>query len=209
MLSFLPGIPGADDIRDLARKVDTARHHGVPAGVVLELDLQSAPPETAGFDPLSFVTGSGRPMLLRDAVAAIHRAADDDRVAGLIARVQITAAPAAAVQELRQKYRQEFTAGLAERLDNPGHRRARLAITGFLGHLGELGPSGLIEVIRWLRRRHDRLRFGLVQTVRTGGALDQLQMRRQRLAAGHVGSPALARSSRQRQNSNETISLFG
>ncbi|MCB0912640.1 MAG: TetR/AcrR family transcriptional regulator [Propionibacteriaceae bacterium] len=42
----------------------------------------------------------------------------------------------AAVQELRQKYRQEFTAGLAERLDNPGHRRARLAITGFLGHLG-------------------------------------------------------------------------
>lgn len=102
MLSFLPGIPGADDIRDLARKVDTARHHGVPAGVVLELDLQSAPSETAGFDPLSFVTGSGRPMLLRDAVAAIHRAADDDRVAGLIARVQITAAPAAAVQELRE-----------------------------------------------------------------------------------------------------------
>ena len=41
-------------------------------------------------------------MLLRDAVAAIHRAADDDRVAGLIARVQLTAAPAAAVQELRE-----------------------------------------------------------------------------------------------------------
>lgn len=102
MLSFLPGIPGADTLRDIARKVDTARHHGVPAGVVLELDLQSAPPEAAGFDPLSFVTGGGRPMLLRDAVAAIHRAADDDRVAGLIARVQLTAAPAAAVQELRE-----------------------------------------------------------------------------------------------------------
>ena len=70
MLSFLPGIPGADDIRDLARKVDTARHHGVPAGVVLELDLQSAPPETAGFDPVRLITGAGRPMLLRDAVAA-------------------------------------------------------------------------------------------------------------------------------------------
>jgi hypothetical protein len=49
-------------------------------------------------------------MLLRDAVAAIHRAADDDRVAGLIARVQLTAAPAAAVQELR-----EAIAAFAER----------------------------------------------------------------------------------------------
>ena len=57
--------------------------------------------ETAGFDPLKFLTGAGRPMLLRDAVAAIHRAAEDDRVAGMIARVQLSAAPPAAVQELR------------------------------------------------------------------------------------------------------------
>lgn len=38
---------------------------------------------------------------MRDAVAAIHRAAEDPRVAGLIARVQLPAAPAAPVQELR------------------------------------------------------------------------------------------------------------
>ena len=99
MFSFLPGIPG--DVRDLARRIDTVRHHGVPRGVILEFGLQSAPPETAGFDPVRFVTGAGRPMLLREAVAAIHRAADDDRVAGLISRVQLQATPPAVVQELR------------------------------------------------------------------------------------------------------------
>ena len=101
MFSFLPGIPGADDLRSLARKVDTARHHGVPNGCVLELDLLAPPPETAGFDPLAIISGSGRALVLREAVAAIHRAADDGRIAGLIARVQIPAAAAGPVQELR------------------------------------------------------------------------------------------------------------
>ncbi|TXI44599.1 MAG: signal peptide peptidase SppA, partial [Mycobacterium sp.] len=57
--------------------------------------------ETAGFDPIAFVMGNSRPLVLRDAVAAIHRAADDKRVAGLIARVQLPAAAAGPVQELR------------------------------------------------------------------------------------------------------------
>jgi protease-4 len=100
MRSFLPGIP--DDLRGLARRIDTARHRGVPGGCILELNLQSVPPETAGFDPLRVVTGAGRPMVLREAVSAIHRAAVDDRVAALIARVQLPAAPPAAVQELRE-----------------------------------------------------------------------------------------------------------
>lgn len=100
MFSFLPGLPGADDLRLFARKVDTARHHGVPSGCVLELDLLTAPPETSGFDPMAILSG-GRPMVLREAVAAIHRAAEDDRVAGLIARVQIPAAAPGPVQELR------------------------------------------------------------------------------------------------------------
>jgi AcrR family transcriptional regulator len=42
----------------------------------------------------------------------------------------------AAVQDLREQYRQEFVAGLIAQLKNPDHRRARLAIVGFLGHLG-------------------------------------------------------------------------
>src|ERR1700758_3666095 len=106
MFAFLPSIPSllnlGDDVRALAGRVDTARHHGVPNGCVLEFDLRSAPPETTGFDPLAIITGGSRPMALRDTVAAIHRAAEDPRVAGLIARVQLGAAPPAAIQELRE-----------------------------------------------------------------------------------------------------------
>ena len=100
MRSFLSGVPG--DLRGVGRRIDTARHHGVPNGCILELDLQSLPPETSGFDPMAFIAGGGRPLLLRQAVAAIHRAAEDTRIAGLIARVQLSAAPPGAVQELRE-----------------------------------------------------------------------------------------------------------
>jgi protease-4 len=102
MFSLLSGIPGTDELRAFARKVDTARHHGVPDGCVLELDLQSIPNETGGFDPLAMIAGGGRPLLLRETVTAIHRATEDDRVAGLIAKVQIPAASAGPVQELRE-----------------------------------------------------------------------------------------------------------
>ena len=106
MFVFLPALPGiskwGDEVRALAGRVDTARHHGVPNGCVLEFTVHSVPPETSGFDPVAILTGGGRPMALRDAVAAIHRAADDTRVAGLIAHVQFAAAPPAAVQELRE-----------------------------------------------------------------------------------------------------------
>jgi protease IV len=101
MFAFLSGLPGTDDLRALARRVDTARHHGVPSGCVLELDLLSVPNETGVFDPFALITGVGRPLVLREAVAAIHRAAEDSRVSGLIARVQIPAAAAGPVQELR------------------------------------------------------------------------------------------------------------
>ncbi len=105
MFSFLRGIPAVDDLRAVARKVDTARHRGVPDGCILELDLQAVPHESAGFDPLvllSGIAGAQRPLLLRETVAAIHRAAEDDRVSGLIARVQIAAAAPGPVQELRE-----------------------------------------------------------------------------------------------------------
>ncbi|WP_264991166.1 signal peptide peptidase SppA, partial [Mycobacterium kiyosense] len=52
-------------------------------------------------DPVTIITGGGRQLPLREAVAAIHRAAEDPRVAGLIARVQLPASPIGAVQELR------------------------------------------------------------------------------------------------------------
>lgn len=102
MFAFLPSIPVPDDLRAIAKRVDTARHHGVPSDCVLELDLLSAPPETGGFDPLAMIAGGGKQLLLRETIAAIHRAAEDDRVAGLIARVQLPAAAPGPVQELRE-----------------------------------------------------------------------------------------------------------
>ncbi len=106
MFAYLPSLPGVlpslEDVRALVNRVDTARHHGIPNGCVLEFNLRSVPPETTGFDPLTIIAGGGRQMSLRDAVAAIHRAAEDPRVAGLIARVQLAASPTAAVQELRE-----------------------------------------------------------------------------------------------------------
>lgn len=101
MFGFLPSLPGPDDLKSLVRKVDTARHNGVPDGCVLELDLQSAPPESLGFDPFTFLSLGGKPLTLRQAVDALHRAAEDDRVAGLIARIQLSAAAPGPVQELR------------------------------------------------------------------------------------------------------------
>ena len=101
MFSLLTGVPGLDDLRGVARRIDTARHHGVPNGVILELDLQELPHETGAFDPLALIRSGGRPPVLRDVVAAIHRAAEDPRVAGLIARVQLSSAAAGPVQELR------------------------------------------------------------------------------------------------------------
>ncbi|OBK89364.1 signal peptide peptidase SppA [Mycolicibacter sinensis] len=101
MFSLLPSLPGLDDLRGAARRIDTARHHGVPNGVVLELDLQSLPHETGGFDPLALLRSGSQPPVLREVVAAIHRAAEDPRVAGLIARVQLSSAAAGPVQELR------------------------------------------------------------------------------------------------------------
>ncbi|MEZ0362470.1 signal peptide peptidase SppA [Mycobacterium sp. pUA109] len=101
MFALLPDVPGLDELRAVVRRVDTARHRGVPGGCVLELDLQAVPHETGGLDPLAILNAGGRPPVLRDVVAALHRAAADPRVAGLIARVQLPAAAVGPVQELR------------------------------------------------------------------------------------------------------------
>ena len=70
MFGFLPSLPGPDDLKSLVRKVDTARHNGVPDGCVLELDLQSAPPESLGFDPLAQISLGGKPLTLSSLVNA-------------------------------------------------------------------------------------------------------------------------------------------
>src|ERR1700743_3808539 len=101
MFFFLPDPPGIDDVRALARRVDTARHHGGPNRRGHELHLWAARRQARGLEPFTTITGGGRPLVLREAVSALHRAAEDPRVAGLIARVELPAAAAGPVQELR------------------------------------------------------------------------------------------------------------
>lgn len=161
MFAFLPSIPGVGEVRALAGRVDTARHHGVPNGCVLELDLRSMPPETSGFDPLAIISGGSRPVALRDMVAAIHRAAEDPRVAGLIARVQLGASPSAAVQELREAI-VEFTAAkpsLAWAETYPGTLSYYLASAFgevWMQPAGSLGLIGFASNATFLRDAFDK-----------------------------------------------------
>ncbi len=161
MFAFLPSIPGVGEVRALAGRVDTARHHGVPNGCVLELDLRSMPPETSGFDPLAIITGGSRPVALRDMVAAIHRATEDSRVAGLIARVQLGASPSAAVQELREAI-VEFTAAkpsLAWAETYPGTLSYYLASAFgevWMQPAGSLGLIGFASNATFLRDAFDK-----------------------------------------------------
>ena len=102
MFAFLPSIPGVDDVRALAGpgryRPSSWRAQRLRARIGPAFDAA----RDDGLRSLAIISGGGRPMALRDVVAAIHRAAEDPRVAGLIARVQLTASPTAAVQELRE-----------------------------------------------------------------------------------------------------------
>ena len=78
MFAFLPGIPG---------RRRPARHwpaRSTPPGTTVcptaacsNWICRRRHPRPAGFDPLAIIGGGGRPLVLREAVAAIHRAAED------------------------------------------------------------------------------------------------------------------------------------
>lgn len=86
----------------LRHQIELARHKGVMPGTVIEVDWSVAPPETLTQSPLQLAAaGFQKPLTLRQTVAALDRASRDDRVTGLVARVQLTMAPLSVLQELR------------------------------------------------------------------------------------------------------------
>ena len=92
----------APSVDQLRRQVELARHKGVLPGTVLEVDWATAPPESLSQSPLQLAAaGFQKPLTLRQTVAALDRASRDDRVTGLVARVQPTLVPLAVLQELR------------------------------------------------------------------------------------------------------------
>lgn len=98
----------------------------VPARTVLELDLDDALVEWAPEDPLARALLGGGPRL-RDVLDALERAAGDDRVAVLVARVGSGSMGLAQRQEVRD-------AVLA-------FRRSGKRAVAFAETLGEIGPG--------------------------------------------------------------------
>ncbi len=92
----------ATSVEQIRRQLELARHKGVLPGTVIEVDWATVPPETLSQSPLQLAAaGFQKPLTLRQTVAALDRAAHDDRVTGLLARVQPTLVPLAVLQELR------------------------------------------------------------------------------------------------------------
>src|SRR5512147_838689 len=72
----------------------------VPSRTVLQLDLERAIPETAPEGPFTAFR-IGRTLTLRNLTETLERAADDARVAGLVARIGAAPFGVAQLQEIR------------------------------------------------------------------------------------------------------------
>lgn len=133
--------------------------------ILLELDLTELPVELEQDDPLSRLRHRGR-RDLRSTLRTLHRAADDPRVVGLIARVG-GPAPWPAMQELRTALRAfaaggKPTAAWAETFgEQPGAMAGYVLATAFdelwLQPGGELGLLGVGLETTFLRGALDKL----------------------------------------------------
>jgi len=83
----------------LDRVIHTAGHRRAREPVLLELDLSRGLLETQPADPLAAVRSRGVPTL-RGLVDQFRRAAEDDRVVGLVAQVSASALPPSQADEL-------------------------------------------------------------------------------------------------------------
>ena len=125
----------------------------LPERIVLDLDLREGLPEVPSGDPLS-VLGLEPELTVSDAVLALDRAASDERVRGVVARLDGDAPGFAQAQELREAILRlraagKFTIAFADSFGEfgPGTRGYYLA-SAFeevaLQPLGALGLTGLL-----------------------------------------------------------------
>lgn len=89
------------DVSDIKDMIDRSRHGGVLPGTVLEVDWTELPSDAAQSPVAKALSGIKGHLTLRDTIALLDRATADDRVSGLVARVQPAGAPIGLVQELR------------------------------------------------------------------------------------------------------------
>ena len=142
-------------------------HKGtVPAQTILEVDLTRGLQEQALDDP---VTGLllARPPTVRDVVEALHRAATDDRVVALIARVGTAHMGLAQLQEIRDaifafrdkgKRAVAYAATFGEfEAGNGAYYLATAFDTIYLQPSGDVGLTGLIAQTPFVRGTLDKL----------------------------------------------------
>ena len=142
------------------------RQGTVPAQTILEVDLARGLQEQASDDPVTSFLLARHPTV-RDVVEALHRAATDDRVVALIARVGTAHMGLAQLQEVRDAvlaFREkgkravayaatfgEFDAG------NGAYYLATAFDTIYLQPSGDVGLTGLVAETPFVRGTLDKL----------------------------------------------------
>jgi len=138
----------------------------VPAQTILELDLTRRLHEQPPNDPVSALLLARAPTV-RDVVEALHRAATDDRVVALIARIGASGLGLAQIQEVRDAvlaFRDKGKRAVAYAATfgefDPGNGAYYLATafdTIYLQPSGDVGLVGLMAEAPFLRGTLDKL----------------------------------------------------
>jgi protease IV len=142
------------------------RGPGVPGRVILELDLEQELAEYVPEDPVAQAI-HGRKPTVRDVVEALHRAAEDRRVLGLVARVGSGGLGFAQVEEIRDAVAVFRASGKPAVLFSetfgelgPGHGGYYLATAFdriYMQPSGDVGLTGLASETPFLAGTFDRL----------------------------------------------------
>jgi protease IV len=152
--------------RTLGAPVRAAKSMRVPQKTILELDLEEGVIEHLPEDPMAAMLAR-RKLVLRDVVEALHRAARDERVVALVARVGSGELGLAQVEELREAvaiFRRSgkpaviFSETFGE--GTPGHAGYYLATAFneiYLQPSGDVSLTGLLAPSPFVRRLLDKL----------------------------------------------------
>jgi protease IV len=143
-----------------------ARGPGVPREMILEIDLERGLVEHVPDDPIAGVLARQQ-VTVRSVVEALHRAAEDDRVVGLVARVGGGGIGLARAEELRDAVVRFRGSGkptivFAESFGEfaPGHSAYYLATAFdsiYMQPSGDLGLTGVLVEAPFARGTLDRL----------------------------------------------------
>jgi protease IV len=139
----------------------------VPGTTVLTLDLEPAPVEHAGTDPITQALAGSDEVTVRDIVDALERAGSDDRVEGLLVTLGGASGGMAVAQEIRDAiaaFRDEgkFAIAYAETFGegaagNGAYYIAAACDDIYLQPSGDVGLNGLVFETQFLKGTLEKL----------------------------------------------------